>query len=191
MKKETQDRKPPTWRQKSKLSTVILLIAAALLYFFFPDEETDTPSKTGFIPVELVKTIDGDTIRVMYEGEERKLRYLLIDTPELNHKQQGKQPFADEAMKRNDELLKSGKLEIEFDIGEKEDKYGRLLAYVYIDGESVQEKLIEEGLARVAYIYPPNTKHLNPYKAAEEKAQQAGVGIWSIEDYVTNRGFNQ
>lgn len=191
MKKETQDRKPPTWRQKSKLSTVILLIAAALLYFFFPDEETDTPSKTGFIPVELVKTIDGDTIRVMYEGEERKLRYLLIDTPELNHKQQGKQPFADEAMKRNDELLKSGQLEIEFDIGEKEDKYGRLLAYIYIDGESVQEKLIEEGLARVAYIYPPNTKHLDPYKAAEEKAQQAGIGIWSIEDYVTNRGFNQ
>lgn len=190
MKEETQDRKPPTWRRKSKLSTVILLIAAALLYFFFPGEETDTPSKTGFIPVELVKTIDGDTIRVMYEGEERKLRYLLIDTPELNHKQQGKQPFAEEAMKRNDELLKSGNLEIEFDIGEKEDKYDRLLAYVYIDGESVQEKLIEEGLARVAYIYPPNTKHLDPYKAAEEKAQQAGVGIWSIEDYVTNRGFN-
>ena len=190
MKKESQQRKPPTWRKKSKLTTVLLFIVAALFVYFFPDEEADTPSKTGFIPVEFVKTLDGDTIRIMYEGEERKLRYLLIDTPELNHKQQGNQPFADEAMQRNDELLKSGKLEIEFDIGEKEDKYGRLLAYVYIDGESVQEKLIEEGLARVGYLYPPNTKHLDPYKAAEEKAQQAGIGIWSIEDYVTKRGFN-
>ena len=186
-----RQKKPPTWRQKSKLTTVLLFIAAALLYFFFPDEEADTPSREGLIPVEFVKTIDGDTIWINYEGEERKLRYLLIDTPELNHQQQGKQPFAEEAKNRNDELLKSGQLEIEFDIGEKEDKYDRLLAYVYVDGESVQEKLIEEGLARVGYIYPPNTKHLDPYKAAEEKAQQAGIGIWSIEDYVTNRGFNQ
>lgn len=184
-----RQQKPPTWRQKSKLTTVLLLIAAAILYFFFPEEEGDSPSREGFIPVEFVKTIDGDTIWIEYEGEERKLRYLLIDTPELNHKQQGKQPFADEAKERNDELLKSGQVEIEFDIGEREDKYGRLLAYVYVDGESVQEKLIEEGLARVGYIYPPNTKHVDPYKEAEASAKQAGVGIWSIEDYVTERGF--
>lgn len=189
MENENYEKKPPTWRQKSKLSTVLLLIVAALLYFFFPTEETAEPSKTGFIPVEFVKTLDGDTIRIMYEGEERKLRFLLIDTPELNHKQQGKQPFSEEAMKRNNELLKSGKLEIEFDIGEREDKYGRLLAYVYIDGESVQEKLIEEGLARVGYIYPPNTKYVDRFKEAEKSAQEAGIGIWSIEDYVTERGF--
>lgn len=190
MQKDRQQ-KPPTWRQKSKLTTVLLLIAAALLYFFFPDEEVDSPSREGFIPVEFVKTIDGDTIWIEYEGEERKVRYLLIDTPELNHKQQGKQPFAEEAKARNDELLKSGQVELEFDIGEREDKYGRLLAYVYVNGESVQEKLIEEGLARVGYIYPPNTKHLDPFKLAEDDAKQAGLGIWSIEDYVTERGFSQ
>ena len=166
-------------------------IAVALIFLLSPEDEADKPSNTGFIPVDLVKTIDGDTIKVIYNGKEQNLRYLLIDTPELNHKQQGKQPFAEEATKRNDELLKSGKLEIEFDIGEREDKYGRLLAYVYIDGKSVQQKLVEEGLARVAYIYPPNTKHLDPFKEAEKKAQQAGIGIWSIEDYVTNRGFSQ
>lgn len=159
--------------------------------YFSLEGEPDEGSETGFIPVEFVRTIDGDTIRVMYEGEERKLRYLLIDTPELNHSQQGKQPFSEEATKRNDELLKSGKLEIEFDIGEREDKYDRMLAYVYVDGESVQQKLVEEGLARVAYIYPPNTKHLDPYKEAEERAQKAGIGIWSIEDYVSDRGFTQ
>ena len=190
MQNERHQKKPPTWRQKSKLSTVILLIIGAALVYFFPTDETDAPPKTGLIPVEFVKTLDGDTIRIMYEGEERKLRYLLVDTPELNHKEQGKQPFSEEAKQRNDELLKSGHLEIEFDTGDREDQYDRLLAYVYIDGESVQEKLIEEGLARVGYIYPPNTKHLEPYKEAEESAQKAGIGIWSIEDYVTERGFN-
>ena len=178
------------WKGKSGLTTIIAFIAVALIFLLSPDDEADKSSNTGFIPVDLVKTIDGDTIKVIYNGKEQNLRYLLIDTPELNHKQQGKQPFAEEATKRNDELLKSGKLEIEFDIGEREDKYGRLLAYVYIDGKSVQQKLVEEGLARVAYIYPPNTKHLDPFKEAEKKAQQAGIGIWSIEDYVRDRGFS-
>jgi micrococcal nuclease len=177
------------WKGKSGFTTIIALIVAGLFMYFSLDEESDV-DRTGFIPVDLVRTIDGDTIKIIYNGKEQNLRYLLIDTPELNHKQQGKQPLAKEAAKRNDELLKSGKLEIEFDIGEREDKYGRLLAYVYIDGKSVQRQLVEEGLARVAYIYPPNTKHLDPYKEVEKKAQQAGIGIWSIEDYVTNRGFN-
>lgn len=191
MQNKNVQSKKPRLKGKASLTTIIGFVVIALFLYFTSDSQLEEPSSAGFIPVELVKTIDGDTIRIMYEGKERKLRYLLIDTPELNHKQQGTQPFAEEATKRNDELLKSGKLEIEFDIGEREDKYGRMLAYVYIDGKSVQQQLVEEGLARVAYIYPPNTKHLDPFKDAEKKAQQKGMGIWSIEDYVTNRGFSE
>ena len=141
-------------------------------YVFFPEQEQE-PSRSGLIPVELVKTIDGDTIKIKYEGKEQNVRYLLIDTPETNHPRLGKQPFGEKAKERNRELMNSGKLEIEFDIGGKTDKYDRLLAYIYIDGVSVQEKLLEEGLARVAYVYPPNTRHLDAYKKAEEKAKKA------------------
>lgn len=186
----SETRKEP--QKKKGLKSIIAIIVVVIIAFYFPEffsDEEESPSREGFIPVELVKTIDGDTIKIIYEGKEQNLRYLLIDTPELNHAQQGEQPFAEEATKRNDELLNSGKLEIEFDIGEREDKYGRLLAYVYIDGESVQEKLVEEGLARVAYVFPPNTKHLDPYEKLEEHAKKSGIGIWSLEDYVTNRGF--
>lgn len=184
-----RQKKPPTWRQKSKLSTVLLLIVAALLYFFFPEEET-LPSREGLVPVEYVKTIDGDTIWVNYEGEERKVRYLLIDTPEMGRKGEEDEPFAKEAKLRNEEILKSGQLELEFDVGDREDKYDRLLAYLYIDGESVQEKLIEEGLARVGYIYEPNTKYVDIFKEAERKAKDQKENIWRVEGYVTNRGFN-
>ena len=112
---------------------------------YFAEEEPE-PSRSDLIPVELVKTIDGDTIKIKYEGKEQNVRYLLIDTPETNHPQLGKQPFGQKAKERNRELMNSGKLEIEFDIGERVDKYDRLLAYIYIDGVSVQEKLLEEGL---------------------------------------------
>lgn len=180
-------------KQKNWLTSLATIVIVIILAIYFPDlfaEEEPTPTREGLIPVELVKTIDGDTIKIMYDGEERNVRYLLIDTPETNHPRLGKQPFGDKAKERNRELLNSGKLEIEFDIGPKFDKYDRLLAYVYIDGESVQERLLEEGLARVAYVYPPNTRHLDSFEKAEQRAKKAGIGIWTLEDYATEKGFD-
>ncbi len=175
---------------KGSLSALIIAVVLAGAYYLFFQEEDTTPSREGLIPVELVKTIDGDTIKIMYEGKETNVRYLLIDTPETNHPRLGKQPFGEEAKRRNQELMNSGKLEIEFDIGQKYDKYDRLLAYIYIDGESVQEKLIAEGLARVGYVYPPNTRHLDAYEKAQNEAKKKGIGIWTLEDYATDRGFD-
>lgn len=151
---------------------------------------TETGGTTAHIPVDLVKTIDGDTIKVRYNGQEENVRYLLIDTPETSHPRLGKQPFGEQAKERNRELVNSGELSIEFDIGDRTDKYGRLLAYVYVNGKSVQETLLREGLARVGYVYPPSTRHLTPFEAAEAEAKAKKVGIWSIEDYATDSGFD-
>ncbi|WP_233212263.1 thermonuclease family protein [Sporosarcina sp. P16b] len=153
-------------------------------------DSTETSGTTARIPVELVKVIDGDTIKILYNGREQNVRYLLIDTPETNHPRLGKQPFGDEAKARNKELIESGTLEIEFDIGERFDKYDRLLAYIYVDGKSIQKILLSEGLARVAYVYPPNTRHVDPYEKAQAIAKEKKLGIWSVEDYATDTGFN-
>ncbi|MDN4608036.1 thermonuclease family protein [Sporosarcina highlanderae] len=155
-----------------------------------PAKKTDTSGTTAHIPVKLVKTIDGDTIKILYEGKEINVRYLLIDTPETSHPRLGKQPFGEEAKERNRQLVNSGALSIEFDVGERYDKYDRLLAYVYVDGKSVQETLLSEGLARVAYVYPPNTRHLSPFEEAQAVAKKKGLGIWSVENYATDSGFN-
>ena len=93
-----------------------------------PTQPAPKEGTTNQIPVTLVSTTDGDTIRIMYNGKNEPVRYLLIDTPETNHPRLGKQPFGDEAKERNRELVNSGDLTIEFDIGEKRDKYDRLLA---------------------------------------------------------------
>lgn len=149
-----------------------------------------TSGTTDQIPVELVQVIDGDTIKIKYNGNIEKVRYLLVDTPETNHKTLGKQPFGEEAKNRNKELLNSGNVTIEFDIGNRFDDYDRMLAYIYVDGVSVQETLLEEGLARVAYVFPPNTRYLDDFEAASEVAKNAKNGVWETEDYVTTRGFD-
>lgn len=151
---------------------------------------TKTNGSTDRVEVTLVKTIDGDTIKVNYNGKEETIRYLLIDTPETKDPNTCVQPFGQDASDRNKQLVNSGKLELEFDVGERKDKYGRLLAYVYVDGKSVQKTLLEEGLARVAYVYPPNTRYLDDYEAAEATAENNGKAIWSTNGYVGDKGFN-
>lgn len=157
--------------------------------------EENQPTSTGgtedLIEVELLNVIDGDTIKVKYNGKTETIRYLLIDTPEVRHQTLGNQPFGDEASSRNKQLLEDATVSLEFDVGERYDDFGRLLAYVYADGESVQQVLLQEGLARVAYVFAPNTRHLDSFEEAESIARQAELNIWQYEQYVTKRGFDK
>ncbi|MCG7333292.1 thermonuclease family protein [Salinicoccus roseus] len=134
------------------------------------------------IPVEVATFIDGDTTKFHFEGEAASFRYLLIDTPETNHPRIGEQPFGEEASARTKEILEDAdEIEVEFDVGPRQDHYERYLAYVYADGGMVNEILVREGLAQVKYINPPNTTHLDLLEEAEEKAESEGLGIWSLE----------
>lgn len=145
--------------------------------------------KKNRIPVTLTKTIDGDTIKVMYKGKEETVRYLLIDTPESKKPNTCVQPFAESAFNRNKQLVNSGNLTIEFEKSER-DKYDRLLAYVFVNGISVQETLLKEGYARVAYIYEPPYKFLSQYEKAEDTARDNNLNIWSKPGLVSENGFN-
>ncbi|MDR4433940.1 thermonuclease [Bacillus tequilensis] len=140
--------------------------------------------------VTLDRAVDGDTIKVIYNGKKDTVRYLLVDTPETKKPNSCVQPYGKDASKRNKELVSSGELQLEFDKGDRRDKYGRLLAYVYVDGKSVQETLLKEGLARVAYVYEPNTKYIDQFRLDEQEAKSEKLSIWSRNGYVTNRGFN-
>ncbi|MEM1497321.1 thermonuclease family protein [Bacillus velezensis] len=150
----------------------------------------ETPDKKKLVDVTLNKTVDGDTIKVNYKGEVKTVRYLLIDTPETKKPNSCVQPYGEDASARNKQLVNSGKLQLEFDKGDRTDKYGRMLAYVYVDGKSVQETLLKEGLARVAYVYEPNTKYLGTYEKDQEVAKNKDLKIWSKNGYTTDKGFN-
>jgi micrococcal nuclease len=142
------------------------------------------------VPVTWVETVDGDTIKVKLNGKVETIRYLLIDTPESKKPGMCVQPYATEASQRNNFLVHNGKLTLEFEQGGQRDAYGRLLAYVYANGQSVQETLLKEGFARVAYVMDPPYKYLSIYEKGEALAKRNKARIWSTPNYVTKWGFN-
>ena len=144
----------------------------------------------GQVPITLVDTIDGDTIKVRVNGKRETVRYLLIDTPESKKPDMCVQPYAKEAYVRNNELVKRGTLTMELEQENTRDSYGRLLAYVYVDGKSVQETLLKEGFARVGYIMNPPYKYLDLYRENESLAKERRVNIWNKPGFVTKWGFD-
>ena len=74
-------------------------------------------------------------------------------------------------------IVEDKKVRLEFDI-ERHDRYGRLLAYVYLeDGTFVNGRIIEEGYAQVMTI-APNVKHAQTFLKLEREARQKGRGLW-------------
>ena len=129
---------------------------------------------------KFIKKIDGDTIIVNFNNKELKVRYLLIDTPETVKPGVEVQKYGPEASELNGKLLSNAKdVEIEFDAYEKEDKYHRALCYVYADGKNVQEELLLAGLAEIKYVKPPDTRYLNKFKKAQNKAKSNKRNLWS------------
>ena len=149
-----------------------------------------TISNDQRIPADFVRHVDGDTTVLKIEGKEQKVRFLLIDTPETVKPNTKVQPFGLEASKRTKELLSTAaEITFEYDQGDKKDRYGRALGYIFVDGTLLQKTLVSEGLARVAYVKEPNTKYLLELEEAQEKVKNESLGIWSIPGYVTERGY--
>ena len=130
--------------------------------------------------VTFSKCVDGDTARFMIKGEERIVRFLAIDTPESVHPDKEVELFSKDASGYTCDAIKNAsEIYLEYDgNSDKEDKYGRVLAFVYVDGELLEEKLIENGFAKVAYIYG-DYAHVDELREAEERAKNKKIGIWS------------
>lgn len=162
-------------------------------YVAVPTTSTTTTAQAKTLhTVKLAKTTDGDTASFIYKGKTIKVRFLLVDTPETVHPSKGTQPFGKEASNYTKSALKKAKkIQLDFDKnGFKGDKYGRKLAYVYIDGKDLNLQLVRKGYARVAYIYSPNTTNKAKYLNAQAKAKKEKLRIWSKSGYVTTAGFN-
>lgn len=137
---------------------------------------------------KVTKVVDGDTIKVEMEGKEETVRMILVDTPETVHPNKPKQPFGSEASALTKETLQGKEVKLESDVSQR-DRYGRILAYVYVDDQMFNEILLEKGLARVS-VFPPDVKYVDRFREIQKKAQKAKLGIWSIEDYASDKGYD-
>lgn len=151
-------------------------------------------ASTLLVPAVVAKETDGDTIHVtMPNGKDETIRMLLIDTPEDVKPGTPVEPFSLQAAAFARKELPVGKhifIE-EGKPGHTRDKYGRLLAFVYVTKTDMyNEDVVKRGLARVAYIYPPNTQHLSVLEHDQSYAERHHLGIWTIPGYVTPDGYN-
>jgi len=121
--------------------------------------------------VAVEEIIDGDTVRLRIGGAAESVRLIGINTPERG------ECLSAEATERLTELLDGRAITLEQDTSDR-DRYGRLLRYVYADGELVNEALVESGLA-IARRYEPDTALADRLDTAQARAQAAGAGQWA------------
>jgi micrococcal nuclease len=152
-------------KNKRALSVLILyaifvLIAAVLIFKLYP-------SIRG---IRVAEVIDGDTIVL---NNKEVIRYIGIDTPEKG------EPFYNEATDANSNLVLGKQIRLEYDI-DKQDRYRRTLAYVWVDTILVNAQLLRMGLASV-YTFVPNVKHVDLFVSEQKEAREDGLGIWSFQ----------
>lgn len=138
--------------------------------------------ETEKVEVKFVESVDGDTAEFEMNGETIKVRFLAVDTPESVHPTKEVQAYGVEASNFTKEKLQNAKkIELEFDNNsDKTDKYNRYLAWVWIDGELLQDLLVKEGLAKVAYLYA-DYKYTEQLQESEKVAKEEKNRIWKDE----------
>jgi micrococcal nuclease len=125
--------------------------------------------------VSLNYCVDGDTADFNYQNNDYRFRFIGIDSPELVNNE----PYSKLAANYSCELLvKANKIEVEFDENcDIEDKYGRKLAWVFVDDELLQSKILKKGYAVVAYLYD-DYKYTNDLYESENIAKSLKLGLW-------------
>lgn len=147
-----------------------------------PTESPTEPTKSfaeehNLQLANVTRVVDGDTIEVELSGKKEKVRFLLVDTPESVHSDSSKNTeYGKVASEYTKNLLEGKEVGLEFDAAER-DRYGRLLAYVYLNDQMVNRLLLSEGHAKVA-VYQPNVKYVDDFRTLEKEAQTNKKGIW-------------
>jgi len=118
--------------------------------------------------VKVTRVLDGDTIEI--ESGER-VKYLGINAPESG------QPFFTEATRENERLVAGRTVALEFDV-QTQDRYKRLLAYVWVGDVLVNEEIVKNGYAVIETIQP-NVKYQDLILKAQQEARNACRGLWA------------
>jgi micrococcal nuclease len=160
---------------------VFLLLAIAGgggLDLFDSGEDTITGAAIGG---RVVRVVDGDTVKIRLGDRRgtRTVRYIGVDTPESVKPGEPVQCFGKQASEFNRRMVAGRHVRLR--VGrERTDRYGRLLAYVYVQGKDrrfVNEELVRAGYARTLEI-SPNVDFARRFRALERRARRAGRGLW-------------
>ncbi len=166
------------------------ILATLLLFIAAPTWAAGSSRET--LPTQAVvrRVIDGDTVEL---ADGRLVRYIGINTPEVRRRARpgdrewragvgetwvkDPQPYAEAAADANRRLVEGRTVRLAYDV-QTHDRYGRLLAYVYVGDQMVNDALLDAGYAQVMTI-PPNVKYVERFRAVAARARAAGRGLWT------------
>jgi micrococcal nuclease len=131
----------------------------------------------GSITAVVTSTVDGDTVHVRVGGREEKVRFIGVDTPEVDWYGGEGQCDGVPAALYTRQRLSGGTVRLDFDVRLR-DVYGRLLAYVYVGSELFNLTLVKRGLATNDPV-PPDTRMETTFAGEQATARAAGLGRWS------------
>lgn len=151
---------------------VVLAAIAAVLGAYTARGTASATALEGLV----VRVVDGDTIHVRIGDRTEKVRYIGVNTPETHHPKRGVEAGGREAHDVNRQLVTGKRVRLELDVQER-DRYGRLLAYVWVGDVMVNAELVTRGYAQVMTV-PPNVRYQSLFLARERDARESGRGLW-------------
>ena len=152
-----------------------LLAAAGILFLCGGGLAAPADQDSG----EGVTVYDGDPVRVRFaDGSLRKVRLIGIDSPELSDARETVRFMALMAKRFAFRELFRKRVRLAYD-WQLEDKYGRLLAYLYLDdGSLFNERILREGFASVFRAFPYDDALRKRFESAEREARKEERGLW-------------
>lgn len=118
---------------------------------------------------KVTRVIDGDTI-VIDTGQH--VRYIGMNAPEL----ETNECYATQASEINKNLVLGKTVKLVKDVSET-DKYGRILRFVYVDDQMIDDELVKDGAAKIMTI-PPDVKFKDEFQGSENYARENKLGLW-------------
>ncbi|MEZ5170208.1 MAG: thermonuclease family protein [Acidimicrobiia bacterium] len=158
---------------RSRAAVLVVLVTAALL------GGSHVPlASRGRTTWTVSEVVDGDTVVLTRGSRAETVRLLGVDTPETKHPDRPVGCYGPEAADFTEVQLLGRQVAVERDV-EARDVYGRMLAYLELDGRRFNDVLLREGYATLLVI-PPNDRHGREMLRAELDARSAGRGLWGV-----------
>src|SRR5437870_6765435 len=161
-------------RQTWTWSVPAIIVVALLTAFFNPADQAITQGDFDVVD----RVVDGDTL-LLQSGE--RVRLIGVDTPETKHPSKPVQYFGKEATAFTRRMVEGKRVRLEFDQGNvvrgHKDRYGRTLAYVFLeDGTLLNAEIIKQGYGH-AYTQFPFSR-MEEFRRLERKAREEQRGLW-------------
>lgn len=185
-------RSPVVFALVAALSLVLVSSAAGIVVYarWSPlarliHDRMESPAPVGaggLTPARVTGVVDGDTLKVTFDGRGQTVRIIGVDTPETKDPRQPVMCYGAEATAFARQLVDQagGRVLLEKDVSET-DQYGRLLRYVWLElpggRRMLNEELVTQGYAQVS-TYPPDVRYQQIFIAEERAARQADLGLW-------------